>query len=164
LQNRNTYIPKETGYHIRIYLVGILLKLYEVKIMNKKGISPLIATVLLIVFSLVIGGMIMSWGRGQVDIITDSAGTQINIELTCNAALQKIAVSNGADDQLIIINAYSNNITVSGSYDGEECSSQEISSGASGIVACGSSGSNSGSYILTITTDGVSCGPVMGTV
>ena len=66
--------------------------------MDKRGISPLIATVLLIVFTLVIAFMIMSWSRGQVNIITDSAGTQINVELTCNAALQKIAISNGANE------------------------------------------------------------------
>ena len=35
--------------------------------MNKKAISPLIATILLVVFALVLGAITMSWGKGYVE-------------------------------------------------------------------------------------------------
>ena len=133
--------------------------------MNKKGISPLIATVLLIVFALVIAGMILSWGRGQVTSITDTAGEQVNIELTCSTALQKVGISKGsASDTLNVVNAYGTAVTIAGNYDGEDCTAVAIDSGATGVVTCGSSGSASGQYILTVTTGTTICGPVSGTV
>lgn len=35
--------------------------------MNKKGLSPLVATVLLVVFALIIGTITMSWGKSYVE-------------------------------------------------------------------------------------------------
>lgn len=39
--------------------------------MNNKGLSPLIATVLLVVFALVIGTITMNWGRSYVEKIKE---------------------------------------------------------------------------------------------
>ncbi|MEA2037668.1 MAG: archaellin/type IV pilin N-terminal domain-containing protein [Nanoarchaeota archaeon] len=36
---------------------------------NKKALSPLVATILLVVFALVIGTITMSWGKSYVDKI-----------------------------------------------------------------------------------------------
>ncbi len=35
--------------------------------MNKKAVSPLIATFLLLVFSIALGSVVMSWGKGYVE-------------------------------------------------------------------------------------------------
>jgi len=40
--------------------------------MNKKGLTPLMATVLLLVFALVIGTITMNWGKGYVERLSDS--------------------------------------------------------------------------------------------
>lgn len=39
--------------------------------MNRKAISPLIATILLVVFALVIGTITMNWGRAYVEDIEE---------------------------------------------------------------------------------------------
>jgi flagellin-like protein len=39
--------------------------------MNKKGLSPLIATILLVVFALIIGTATMSWGKNYVSSVPD---------------------------------------------------------------------------------------------
>ena len=131
--------------------------------MDKKGISPLIATVLLIVFALVISGIILSWGRSQVTSITDTAGAQVNVELTCSMVLQKVGISSGGIATLIVVNAYDESVNITGSYDTEECSPTTIASGASGSVSCINAGA-SGTYNLIITVGEVACGPVTGTV
>jgi flagellin-like protein len=41
--------------------------------MNKKGISPIVAAVLLIAFSLIIGGLMLLWTRGFVGGTTEEA-------------------------------------------------------------------------------------------
>jgi len=39
---------------------------------NKKALSPLVATILLVVFALIIGTATMSWGRDYVDKINNT--------------------------------------------------------------------------------------------
>lgn len=39
--------------------------------MNKRALSPLVATILLVVFALVIGTLIMNWGRSYVENIKE---------------------------------------------------------------------------------------------
>ena len=41
--------------------------------MNKKGLSPLASTVLLLVISIIIGIIVMSWGRSYVEKATANA-------------------------------------------------------------------------------------------
>ena len=43
--------------------------------MNRKGLSPLIATVLLVVFALVIGTITMNWGKSYVEQV-EQAGPE----------------------------------------------------------------------------------------
>jgi flagellin-like protein len=50
----------------------------------KKGISPLIATVLLIAFTVAVAGIISVWLTGFAKITTSTVGSQANIEIICN--------------------------------------------------------------------------------
>ena len=47
---------------------------------NRRGISPLIATVLLIAFAVSIGTMIMSWGKDVVSV-GDCSETQLEVQI-----------------------------------------------------------------------------------
>jgi flagellin-like protein len=51
--------------------------------MNKRGISPLIATVLLIGFTVVIGILVFGWIRGLTEGTIGTSGTQVETTLKC---------------------------------------------------------------------------------
>ena len=51
--------------------------------LNKKGVSPLIATVLLIAFAVALGAVVMNWGRGYVEDTQDFARERSDAEITC---------------------------------------------------------------------------------
>lgn len=51
---------------------------------NKKGISPLIATVLLIAFAVALGAVVMSWGRGYVEDTAEQAESQAGSKIECS--------------------------------------------------------------------------------
>ncbi len=51
---------------------------------NKKGVSPLIATVLLIAFAVALGAVVMNWGKDFVTSKMDSADKLSNIDLSCS--------------------------------------------------------------------------------
>jgi len=40
--------------------------------MNKKGLSPLVATMILVVFALIIGAITMNWGQSYVEEIEEN--------------------------------------------------------------------------------------------
>jgi flagellin-like protein len=50
---------------------------------SKKGISPLIATVLLIAFAVALGAVVMNWGRSYTDKITGDTEAQSDTTITC---------------------------------------------------------------------------------
>lgn len=55
--------------------------------MSKKGISPLVATILLIAFAIALGAVVMSWGKDHIS--TDEIATGPKAEMTpaaCNFA------------------------------------------------------------------------------
>ena len=134
--------------------------------MDKRGISPLIATVLLIVFALVIAGMILSWGRGQVSDITEEAGEQIGAGLACTDILGAVSISESSEnDAILVTNANAEGITVSGTYNQVGCTQEEIDPGVSITVTCGSLGEDivDQPYSLLITMGGNTCGPITGT-
>ena len=58
---------------------------------SKRGISPLIATVLLIGFTVALAAVIMTWGLDYIKGTTDTVGKQTNKFLLC-ANMLKIAV------------------------------------------------------------------------
>lgn len=51
--------------------------------MNKKGISPLIATVLLIAFAVALGAVVMNWGRSYVEETAKQSGQTSDAKVTC---------------------------------------------------------------------------------
>ncbi len=53
------------------------------KINSKKGVSPLVATVLLIAFAVALGSIVMSWGRNYVEDAQTFAGERSNIQYEC---------------------------------------------------------------------------------
>lgn len=66
------------------------------KRMNKKAVSPLIATVLLIAFAVALGAVVMSWGRSYVTEAQSSAN-QIGSMVGCSGIS---AVVSTVDNQL----------------------------------------------------------------
>ncbi len=50
---------------------------------NKRGVSPLIATVLLIAFTVALGAVVMNWGRGFVQQQTNEAEKTTQTKLGC---------------------------------------------------------------------------------
>lgn len=78
--------------------------------LEKKGISPVIATILLISLTVVIGVIIFLWFRGMTqEVITKSGGK--NIELVCDDVQFEVDYSNG---KLFISNT--GNIPIFGIY------------------------------------------------
>lgn len=74
--------------------------------MNKKGISPLIATVLIIGFTIVLAAVVMNWGGAFVRNLTETTASQAEAQTTCisinfdmqaDLSTQKITVTNNKD-------------------------------------------------------------------
>lgn len=63
---------------------------------RKEGVSPLIATVLLIAFTVALGAVVMNWGRGFVQTQTNEAEktTQIKIGCATKVSLQVSVIDN----------------------------------------------------------------------
>ncbi|MFC1752357.1 archaellin/type IV pilin N-terminal domain-containing protein [Thermoproteota archaeon] len=51
---------------------------------SRKGVSPLIATVLLIAFAVALGAVVMNWGRSYVEQTTSLAEDKSSIEISCS--------------------------------------------------------------------------------
>lgn len=58
------------------------------KKLNKKGVSPIIATVLLIAFAVALGAVVMNWGKGFVESTAKNTEEKSNLELACQQELQ----------------------------------------------------------------------------
>lgn len=56
--------------------------------MNKKGVSPLIATVLLIAFTVALGAVVMNWGRSYTSQKMEEVKTTSDKELACARDVQ----------------------------------------------------------------------------
>ncbi|MEK6839692.1 MAG: archaellin/type IV pilin N-terminal domain-containing protein [Nanoarchaeota archaeon] len=82
------------------------------KITNKKGISPLIATVLLIGFTVALAAVLMTWGLDYIRGTTDKVGDQTDQYLLCSDLAFEIANVDCATDDVIIQN--NGNIDIAG--------------------------------------------------
>lgn len=60
-----------------------MLKMFK----NKKAVSPLIATILLIAFAVALGAVVMSWGR-NVEFLKEEPGTEKCVDV--NLKIEKI--------------------------------------------------------------------------
>ena len=64
--------------------------------MNKKGISPLASTILLVVFAVLLGTVVMSWGRGYVEGISEKAPVEkVNVTGCAPLEILQIKFING---------------------------------------------------------------------
>ncbi len=45
--------------------------------MNKKALSPLVATMILVVFALIIGAITMNWGKNYVEGLEETEGASV---------------------------------------------------------------------------------------
>jgi len=82
------------------------------KCFNKRGISPLIATVLIIGFTVALSAVVMTWGTGFVRDTTTATAEQTNLALSCaklnfqidakctGNLVSEIEVSNNGDLQI----------------------------------------------------------------
>jgi len=63
---------------------------------SKRGVSPLIATVLLIAFAVALGAVVMNWGKGYVQSQAVQVETQSNAQLSCQSDIElNVYVLNG---------------------------------------------------------------------
>ncbi len=51
---------------------------------NRKGVSPLIATVLLIAFAVALGAIVMSWGKSYITQTQTDVQNKGNLQMTCS--------------------------------------------------------------------------------
>jgi len=65
--------------------------------LKKKGVSPLIATVLLIAFAVALGAVVMNWGRTYVEETADKAKQTSDTKVSCSMDVgMKYVTINGA--------------------------------------------------------------------
>ena len=65
--------------------------------MNKKGISPLIATVLLVSFVVILSGVVMFWGRQYVTELMEKRGEVSVAKLECESVdIEIISAGSGS--------------------------------------------------------------------
>lgn len=80
---------------------------------NKKGVSPLIATVLLIAFSVALGAVVMNWGTSYVRDTSEASeansddkvmcSTVVDVEFTEVNGVKRVFYSNGTANITLII-------------------------------------------------------------
>ena len=80
------------------------MKASSLIIRNKKGVSPLIATVLLIAFAVALGAVVMNWGRSYVDETTAFATKKSSTEVKCSMDIGLEFVEIGERKQVCLDN------------------------------------------------------------
>lgn len=60
--------------------------------MNKRGVSPIIATVLIIGFTIVLAAMVMMWGTDLIKGIQEDTSRSSEIKLTCASKLTELTL------------------------------------------------------------------------
>lgn len=67
---------------------------------SKKGVSPLIATVLLIAFAVALGAVVMNWGRSYVETTTEFAERKSDTEIKCSMDIRTEIIKIGENSQI----------------------------------------------------------------
>jgi len=75
---------------------------------NKKAISPLIATVLLIAFAVALGAIVMNWGRTYTQEQIDTAAKRSDEEIECGLDVELAIKEVAGEPQLFYTNSTSN--------------------------------------------------------
>lgn len=60
------------------------MRMFRAALKSKRGVSPLIATVLLIAFAVALGAVVMNWGRGYVEDTAQVARQKSDAEVKCS--------------------------------------------------------------------------------
>ncbi|HLC47320.1 MAG TPA: archaellin/type IV pilin N-terminal domain-containing protein [Candidatus Nanoarchaeia archaeon] len=84
-------------FSVRIPRIGILPA-------GKRGVSPLIATVLLIAFAVALGAVVMNWGRGYVEETQDFASQTSRREIKCSIDITMEIIKIGGRKQICLDN------------------------------------------------------------
>ena len=71
---------------------------------NKKGISPLISTVLIIGFTIVLAVLVITWISGTVDDTTSETDCMTDAQNICLDSIGALKLSVSASDYLIVVN------------------------------------------------------------
>jgi len=86
------------------------------RVFHKKGVSPLIATVLLIAFAVSLGAVVMNWGRGYVETTMEQAEAQSSEKISCSMDTSMGIVQVGDKQRLCIdrsgVDPYTLNFTL----------------------------------------------------
>ncbi|MBD3313396.1 hypothetical protein GF345_03055 [Candidatus Woesearchaeota archaeon] len=69
-------------------------------LMDKKAVSPLIATVLLIAFAVALGAVVMNWGRSYVEDTAEFAQEKSSTEITCSMDIRTEIIKIGETSQI----------------------------------------------------------------
>jgi len=138
--------------------------------MERKGTSPLIAAVLLIVFTVAVGTLIMNWMTTYTKSTTESAGTETSTTMDCAKQIIDITdiKQSGGNVTVLVQNlgSITTNMTKVLAYDsnGNTCdittTAQTISAGdlkIIGPVNCSSAKLDTTSFTVRVTT---ACGGV----
>jgi len=68
---------------------------------NKKGITPLVATILLVAFSVGLGALVMSWGEDYIEAKAEFVQGTAEVRSGCDAALIDIIQIGGAPQSCV---------------------------------------------------------------
>ncbi|MBR9675544.1 hypothetical protein GOV05_00890 [Candidatus Woesearchaeota archaeon] len=71
---------------------------------NKRGVSPLIATVLLIAFAVALGAVVMNWGKGYVEQTAQNSGQKAEMDLACQTDI-KIGIKEIGNTEKVCYNS-----------------------------------------------------------
>lgn len=74
---------------------------------NKKAVSPLIATVLLIAFAVALGAVVMNWGKGYIEGQTLEAEEKSSAETMCSIDVDLELVKIGGEKKICYTSANS---------------------------------------------------------
>ena len=80
--------------------------------MNKRGISPLIATVLIIGFTIVLAALLIVWVRGVNDDLMDSGVCNIQMNLKCTELVLRVSNIKVDGDNITLVLVSESNIDV----------------------------------------------------
>ncbi len=84
--------------------------------MQKKGISPLIATVLVIGFTIILAALVFQWGGEMFKDVQEETGAASEAKITCTSGLTNLDVSTetNAAGNLAVVLDNKNNVDLAG--------------------------------------------------
>lgn len=72
--------------------------------MYKKGISPLIATVLVIGFTIVLAAMVMKWGGDLFKTTQEQTAVSSELKIACSTELTELTIKSFSDGVIVLDN------------------------------------------------------------